>query len=426
LKIVKQEKNGSRVSLEFEVNYKEYLQAVDKVYKEAARSVKIPGFRPGKAPKSMLEKQFDKNAINDRAADFIMQEAYPAILKETGLRPVDYPSYKVISVKEEESCLLGVEVDVEPEVTLGKYKGLKAEKKERAIEEKDLDAYIKSILEQSAQLKEVSDRAAREGDIAELDIEGSCEGKQEEDLSQRSLPILLGDNRIAPDFDKNIYEMEIGSSKEFSVDLPQDYFIFRFAGKKADFKVSLNKLIERDLPEFNDEYVSKISSFKTVEEYRSDLRRRFEESARLEEEARLKDSLLEAVSLESKVDIPRSIVEREIDSMADETRANLERSGLTLEGYLASRKTDMAGFRSQLFQGASSRAKAKLVLRAIAKAEGVEAAEEELQKEIEAAALESGAQVQDYSSNPAVRDYIKDHLLRRKAMDIIVRDAKIK
>ena len=412
--------------MEVEVDYKSYLEAVDKVYKEASQSVKVAGFRPGKAPKSMLEKHFDKGAIDDRAADFIMHTVYPEIIKEAKLLPIDFPVYKIISTKGEVSCLLSVEVDVEPKVELGKYKGLKAEKKEKKIEEKDLDGYIKSILEQSAVMKEISDRAAKEGDIAELNIEGICEGQTEDDLSQRSLPILLGDNRIAPDFDSNICGMEIGTEKEFSLQLPKDYFIPKFAGKEVKFKVSLIKVVERNLPEFNDEYVSKISSFKTVEEYRADLRKRFEDSAKFETEAQMKDALLETACAESKVDIPASIINRETDAMVDETRANLERSGLTMEGYLASRKIDLAALRAQLLTGATSRAKAKLVLRAVGEAEKVEVTEEDMQKEIEAAALESGAQASDYASNPGIKEYIKDYLLRRKAMDIIVRDANIK
>ncbi|MEK7376203.1 MAG: trigger factor [Candidatus Margulisiibacteriota bacterium] len=426
MKIVKQEQKGSKVSLEVEVDYKAYLEAVDKVYKEASQSVKVAGFRQGKAPKSMLEKHFDKGAIDERAADFIMHIVYPEIIKEAKLLPVDFPVYKIISTTEEVSCLLSLDVDVEPEVILGKYKGLKAQKKEKKIEEKDLDGYIKSILEQGAVMKETSGRPAKEGDVVELDIEGAIEGTVEDDLSQRSLPILLGDNRIAPDFDANIHGMEIGAEKEFSSRLPKDYFIPRFAGKDVKFKVALIKLIERDLPDFNDEYVSKISSFKTVEEYRADLRKRFEESARFEAEAQMKDSLLETVCAESKVDIPSAILNRETDAMVDETRANLERSGLTLDGYLASRKTDMAALRAQLLTGAASRAKAKLVLRAIGEAEKVEVTEEDLQKEIEAAALESGARASDYGANQGIRGYIKDYLLRRKAMDITVRDANIK
>ena len=426
MKIVKQEQKGSKVSFDVEVDYKAYLDAVDKVYKEASQSVKVAGFRPGKAPKSMLEKHFDKGAIDERAADFIMHTVYPEIIKEAKLLPVDFPVYKIISTTDGGSCLLSVEVDVEPEVTLGKYKGLKAEKKEKNIEEKDLDGYIKSILDQSAVMKEKLDSPAKEGDIAELDIEGECEGSVEDDLSQRSLPILLGDNRIAPDFDANIYGMGIGTEKEFTLSLPKDYFIPRFKGKGVKFKVSLKKLIDRILPEFNDEYVSKISSFKTVVEYRADLRQRFEESVRLEAEAQMKDNLLETVCAESKVDIPVSIINRETDAMVDETKANLERSGLNMEGYLASRKMDMAALRSQLLTGAVSRAKAKLVLRAIGEAEKLEVTEEDMQKEIEAAALESGAQASEYSANPGIKDYIKDYLLRRKAMDIIVRDANIK
>jgi trigger factor len=425
LKIVKQSKDGNKVSLEIEVDHSQYSGALEKVIKEAASTMKIPGFRPGKAPEAVVRQNLNMEFAKEKALDKVVNSLYPSILKEASIDPVDYPAWKMISEEEGVKCVVSFEVEVMPEVVLGKYSGLKAEKKSSAVEDKEIDDYIKSVQEEGAKMSAVA-RPVRSGDIAELNVYGSVGGKPEPRLSQERLPILVGDNRIAPGFDANIENLGEGASAEFSIMLPKDYYIKEFAGKEALFKATVLKVIERLLPEFNDEFVKKISSFETVEAYRQDVRNRIEEFKKRKNEDELKDSLLEQVSASSKIDIPSAMLRRETDAMLGELENNLKRQGLTVESYLKSRRIEMDALRRELSGPAASRVKAKLVLKAVADKEKIEFTEDDFAAELKLLAKDSGSSEAELMNREGVREYIKDYVLRRKALDFVVENAKIK
>lgn len=425
MKIVKQNKEGNKVSLEIEVDYQQYSAALEKVIKDAASTMKIPGFRPGKAPEAVVRQNVNMEFAKEKALDQVVSSLYSDILKEASLDPVDYPVWRSIAVEEGVKCTFLFEIEVMPEVVLGKYSGLKAERKSSAVEEKEVEDYVRSIQEEGAKISEVS-RPARAGDITELNVAGSLDGHPEPRLSQEKLPILLGDNRIAPGFDAHIENMEVGASSEFTIDLPKDYYIKEFAGKQAAFKVTLLKVIERILPEFNDEFVKKISSFESAEAYKQDVKNRIEEFKRKKSEEELKDSLLEQVSASSKVDVPDAMLRREVDAMIGELEINLKHQGLTVDSYIKSRRIDMSALRKELSASAASRVKAKLVLKAVADKEKLEFTEDDLAAELKILARDAGTSDAELMQRDGIREYIKDYVLRRKALDFIVENAKIK
>lgn len=425
MKILKQAKDGNKVSLEIEVPYSDYSSALEKVIKEAASTMKIPGFRPGKAPESVVKQNLNMAFAREKALDQIVSGLYSSILKEASIDPVDYPSWRMTGVEEGVKCTFAFEVEVMPEVSLGKYSGLKAEKKRSDVDEKEIDDYVRSVQEEGAKMGPVS-RPVISGDIAELNVYGSVDGKPEPRLSQERLPILVGDNRIAPGFDSNIESLSEGASTEFDLELPKDYYIKEFAGKKASFKVSVLKVIERILPEFNDEFVKKISSFESVEAYRQDVSSKIGDFKKRKSEEELKDSLLEQVSASSKIDIPQAMTGRETDAMVGELENNLKRQGLSVDSYLKSRRIDMEALRKELSGPAASRVKAKLVLKAVADKEKLEFTEEDFATELALLAKDSGVPEAELMQREGVREYVKDYVLRRKALDFIVENAKIK
>lgn len=425
MKILKQTKDGNKVCLEIEIDHAQFASAIEKVMQEASLTMKIPGFRPGKAPASVIKQNINEEFAKEKALDRVVSGLYSSILKESSIEPIDYPNWKMVSVEEGVKCVFSFEAEVMPEVALGKYTGLKAEKKSCVVEDKEIDDYVKSIQEEGAKISEVS-RPVHSGDIAELNVAGSIEGKPEPRLSQERLPILVGDNRIAPGFDSNIENLEAGASTEFTIELPKDYYIKEFAGKKAVFKVSVLKVIERILPEFNDEFVKKISSFENVEAYRQDVKTRIEEFKKRKSEEELNDALLEQVSASSNIDIPSAMQRREIDAMIGELEVNLKRQGLTVDSYIKSRRMDMQALRKELLPAATSRVKAKLVLKAVADGEKLEFTEDDFAAEMKLLAKDSGASEAELMQREGVREYVKDYVLRRKALDFIVENAKIK
>lgn len=425
MRIVKQKKEQNRVFLEIEVDYSQYFEQLQKVIKEAAQKIKVPGFRVGKAPESIVKQHINMEYAKQTALDDIVQNLYGQIIKEANIEPVDYPTWKLIKENDNGKCIFTIEVDVIPEVTLGKYIGLNVEKESTKVDESEVDDYIRHIQEEGAVVKEVF-RPAKEKDIVELDIKGYVDGKEEVKLSQDKLPILLGENRIAPNFDENIYGMNIGEIKEFVLTLPKDYFIQEFSQKEVLFKVKLNRVIERILPEFNDDYVKRISSFENVESYKADVKKRIEEFKKEKSEEKLKDDLLSQIIANSKVDLPDSMIKREIEQMLNELETNLSKQGLDINSYLKSRKIDLNTLKRELYPPSQARVKAKLVLNAIANKEKIEFTEDDFASEVKQIAQNLGLSEAEVMAQDGIRDYIKDYVLRRKALDFVVKNAKIK
>jgi len=424
LKILKQAKEGNRVSLEIEIDYSQFLDQFNKVIKDASYKIKIPGFRPGKAPESILRQHINIDYAKQKALDDIVQILYPDIIKESKIEPVDYPFWKIISEKEGEKVVFLFEVDVMPEVELGKYKGLKGKRQSYSVEEKEVTDYIKAVQEEGSVLKEVN-RPAKNGDVVELDVAGFVDGSQKEQLSQNRLPILLGDDRIAPGFDAHIENLNIGDEVEFSLTLPKDYFIKDFAGKNVLFKVKLNKVVERNLPEFNDEYVKRISSFENVEDYKKDVKNRIEEFKKRRSDDELKDNLLEQIISNSKVEIPNALIKRETDIMINELEESLSKQALSIDSYLKSRRMTLEDLKKELVSQAQTRIKAKLVLRAIAEKENIEFTEDDFSTEVKKLAKDLNVSDAEIIAKEGIREYIKDFVLRRKALDFVVENAKL-
>lgn len=426
MKILKKEVISNHAKLEIEVEHEEFKSEYNKVINEAASTVRIPGFRPGKAPLNIVEKNINQEFVNEKALEYIIEKNFAQIIKESGVEPIEMPRWSMISADKDGKCIFSFEADVVPEVKLGQYKGIKLKKNEVKVEEKDIDDYVKSVIEQGANIHEVSDRPAAIGDIVEIDISGSMDGVDIADLNRRSLPVLLGENRIAQGFDENIEGMNIGEHKKFALEMPADHPAKDFAGKKVDFNVNLIRIAQRDLPDFDDEFVKKISSFNSVKEYRENIRKKLEAMAGAKAEAEMKDSAIATVSSGAFVDIPQSLIRRESDMMIDEMDANLRGDNVTIEDYLRSKRTSLDALREEIRPMANSRAKAKLVLRNVAKAENLTVTEEELDKEIEQIAKDSGNPKEQYKNNGSILENIKDYKLRAKALDLIIENANIK
>lgn len=425
MKILNQEQKGSRVFLEIGIEYPLYKKNYESVFREAANTIKIPGFRPGKAPRNILEQNINLDFVKEKSLDRFIEDNYSQIIKESKIEPVDFPKWKLKSVDETSGCVFNLEVDVQPEVKLAKYIGIKAERKEKTIADADVDDYVNRMLESSAKINEITDRTVKSGDIAELDIEGSINGIVQEALSQRALPILVGDNKIAPGFDQNIEGMSIADEKEFNINLPQDYYIKEFIGSEAAFKVKVKRIFERIIPLLDDEFAKKISSFNSAQEYKADIKSRLEKAAIEEAEGTLKDQILENISSASSVEIPDGLVWRETELMLDELNENLSKSQLSIEDYLNSRKMTKDDLVKELKPSAGARTKAKLVLRTIAEKENFAITDEELDNEITDIAAQNSQNKEDYLKNESMKGYIKDYLLRRKALDLIFEKADI-
>jgi FKBP-type peptidyl-prolyl cis-trans isomerase (trigger factor) len=341
MKIRSNTREGNKIILEVEEEYSTFTKAVDQTLLEAGKELRIPGFRPGKAPREMIEKAVDRKVVESRAAQDLIGDLYPAIIDETGIDPVDFPNVEILQLKKKQSFVFKLTIDVYPEVKLGKYKGLKVEKKKVQLSDEDVMTVLGNFQQ----------RLAKTGP----------DGKKEE--------------------------------------LPLD-----------------------------DAFAKKISHFGTLAELKLEVRQTLLKDRQAQAESELKNNLIAEAANLAQVDIPLGMIEREVDIMLDELKTSLAGSGLSVEGYLKGIKKDAQTLREELRKSAEVRVRGKVVLRQVAEAEKIEISEAEMQEEIKGLASTSGKSVEEMGKelDPTARKFVKDYMLRRKALDLLVEKAKIK
>ncbi len=341
MKITSQKREGNKITLEIETEYSAFTKAVDQTLLEAGKEINIPGFRPGKAPKDMVKKAVNPDYLEAQAAQKLISELYPRIIDESKIEPVDFPNVEIVQQKKKKPFIFKIVVDVYPEVKLGKYKGLKVEKKSTKVTEADIEKVLGNL----------QDRFAKPGP----------DGKKE------TLPL-------------------------------------------------------------GDEFAKKVSRFGTLAELKNEVKTAMLKDRQSQAESDVKNTLIAAASAEAKVDVPSGMIEREIDMMIDELRANLAQTGLTFEDYLKGIKKEVKDMRDEIRQPAEMRIKGKVVLRAVAEAEKVKVSPEEMEEEFKKLAASTGEDLEDLKKRVKADGvkFIEDYMLRQKALDLILDKAKIK
>ncbi|MCX5725745.1 MAG: trigger factor [Candidatus Saganbacteria bacterium] len=428
MKILKQEREGNKVKLEVELPYSLLEAEKNKAFNEVAAEISIPGFRKGKAPRAVLERNINKDAVTDRAVQNLIQDNYPKVIDEVKIEPVDFPEVNVLRQEEGKPFAFSVSVDVYPEVKLGKYKGIEAKKKDTAVTDNEVENFIKDLQDRFAKLKEVISRGIENDDLVMLDLEASSEGKGIKALSRKGVAISIGKGQITPEFDSELMGLSTGSEKEFKLKMPTDHPIQEAAGKEVLFKVKPIRIAEKELPALDQEFVGKFSTAGSPEKFREETKKRLTEEKIRTAEEEVKNEVVEKVIEEANVEIPDGMIRRETDLMVDELRHSLLREKLTLDDYLKSVKKNEEKLREELKGGATKRVLAKITLRAVSEKENIKVEEEDLGIEIAALAKEEGGEAGEFKEKigESGKEYIKDYLLRRKALDFLVTKAKIR
>jgi trigger factor len=427
LKIIKQEKSGNKVKLEIEVAYSSFKSMSKRAFDEAASTLAIPGFRKGKAPKNISEQYLNQDAINDRAAQNLISDLYPQIIKETNIEPVDYPNVVVKNLKEKEPFVFSLEVAVYPEVKLGKYKGIKIESESEEVTEKELSDFIGGLRERVAKLEEVVGRGIENEDIVEIDVAASSGEEDVKSLSGNKVGLVIGRGQFTPEFDEQLKGLTVGAEKQFELKIPDSHPVKDVAGKAVKFRVLPKKISRRQLPPLDDEFAKEIANAPSLEEFNKNVKQRLAESKKAQVEAEVKNKSIEEVAKGISADIPEGMIRRETDLMVDELKGTLAKDRMTYENYLRMTRKSEKEVRDQFKKGAEARVKSKLALRAIALKENLELKDEDIDAEIKVLAGSSGEKPDKFRSTvgESGMEYIKDYLLRRKALEFIIANAKI-
>lgn len=422
----KWEKTGTNDGvLTFSIEQAEIQKGLTTAFNKVKGNLNVPGFRKGKVSRQVFNRMYGEEALYEDALNAVLPEAYEAAVKEAGIDPVSQPKIDVDSMEKGQDWVIKAEVTVKPEVKLGDYKELTVEKQDREVTEEDVDARIKREQEAQAELVIKEDEAAENGDTVVIDFEGFLGEETFEGGKGENYSLELGSNSFIPDFEDQLVGVKAGESKEVNVTFPEDYQAEDLAGKDAVFKVTVHEVKAKELPELDDEFAKDVDdSVETLaelkEKYRKELTETKEKAA---EDAKDEAAIRQAVENAEIVELPHSMVHDEVHRSMDEFLNNMQRQGISPEMYYQLTGSTEADLHQQFEGEAETRVKTNLVIEAIAKAEGLEATEEDIEKEIQELSEAYNMPV-DQIKRVLTEDMLKHDITMKKAVEIVTGTAK--
>ncbi len=409
--------------LEFIIEADTIKGAVSTVYKREAKKYNVPGFRKGKAPRNLIEKMYGSDVFLYDAVNEVFPDEYALALKEAGLEPVGQPEVDLVSASMADGAVLTAIVVVKPEMKLGKYEGLKATKFIEKAKDEDIDSEVEAMRQRNARMI-TREGAAESGDIANINYEGFVDEVPFDGGKDEGHDLTLGSNQFIPGFEDQVIGHSEGEEFDVKVTFPTEYHADNLAGKEAVFKVKINSIQQKELPELDDEFAKDVSEYDTLAELKDSIRKtkqdELDKQADLEVENALIDQVVEAMEGE----IPEEMYENRIDEMARDFSFRLEQQGMNLPTYMQYTGMDEASFRDGFKESAEKQVKIRLALEAVVKAQEIVATEEDLEAEVNRIAEAYNMEKEQVEKLVPVEDVKKD-LAVNKAIDHIKSSAKI-
>lgn len=401
-----------------------YRRAVAKI----ADSAKIPGFRKGKAPRNIIEMRFGKAALKQEAFEIVINKLYGQALEQEKLVPVDEPRLESSVFEEGQDCRLVVKVTVKPQPVLGQYKGLQVEKKEVTITDEQVEAQVEELRQRHAKMEVAEEgHVIAKGDFAIIDFAGTIDGEAFSGGEGKGYPLEVGSNSFIPGFEDQLVGCSKGDAVDVDVTFPEDYHVKDLAGKHAVFKVNIQDVKRRVLPELTDEYVAANSPAKTVEELRASYKERLQQAADAESKAAYENALISLAVKNATFTVPPVMIEQRMDQMVEELRLSLENRKLSMAMYKQYTGLDDAAIRENQRAGAEENVKVDLVLDAIAEAEKIQVDMADVDAEVGAISSQHGAdmnQVKKIIRDNGTFGLLLANIRRRKAARVVIDSAQ--
>lgn len=428
MKITKNKLDGFTVTLEMEEDYAEVEKAMEPAFKEVVKDFKYPGFRPGKIPRPVFEKQFGTAIIVEQASTIVMNECYRKALEETKLLPVDYPKdIKVNKLEKGKPFSFSLKVDIEPEVKAKKYKGLKVEKGDATLKEEEINAQLERLRENFAEFKD-ADRPVKSEDLVTYSIKAFDGDKAVEIWTKENSGTRVGMKNISEEFDAQLIGMKKNEPKTFTLKMKDDHFVKEVAGKEIRFEVTVTALKEKALPELNDEFAKKVAGKEKLQELIDEIKEHYGKHKAEEVEQKFKDELMKELVKNNDFELPPAMIETETENMLNTLSGQLGQSKLKLEDYAALTGKTLDQMKDEYKTVAADRVKIRLLLKAIAKEEEIKPTDADIDKELEKIANDMKkplAEVKEKLSEH-VREHITGYLTDEKTLEFLVNNAKIK
>lgn len=425
LQVEKLENNMAKLTIE--VPAEELEKAIEDAYRKSKNKISIPGFRKGKVPRKVIEQMYGREIFYEDAANILIPDVYEKELAECTEEVVSSPKIDVVQIEAGKPFIFTAEVALKPEVTLGKYKGVKAPKADTAVTDDEVSAEIDREREKNSRTVDVADRAVQKGDIATIDFEGFVDGTAFEGGRGSNYPLTIGSGAFIPGFEDALIGVEIGRETEVNVTFPEDYQATELAGKAAVFKCTVNKLQEKLLPELDEEFVEEVSEESdTVEEYKEEIRKKLADRKEADAKTAKEDAVIEAVIAGAKMDIPDAMVDTQQRQMVQDYAERLQSQGISMEQYMQFTGMTAQMLMEQVKPQALKRIQSRLVLEAVVAAEKLEASEEDFEEEAktmgEAYKMDAD-KVKELLGESGKKQVMQD-ICVRKAVEFLVENAK--
>ena len=415
------EKN--RYELQFSVDKAKFDAAVNNVYRKQVKNIAVPGFRKGKAPRSIIEKMYGTGVFYEDAINDLIPDAYTEALKEAAIDVVGQPEFDVVSI-DENGLVLSAKVYVKPEVEIKDYLGIEVEKEVTPVSDEDVDREIETIRERNSREIDVTDRAAELGDTTVIDFEGFCDGVAFEGGKGTDYALKLGSGSFIPGFEEQIVGKSIDDEFDVNVTFPTEYHAEDLAGKDATFKVKIHAITKVELPELDDDFAKDVSEFDTFAEYKADVKAKIEKRHETAAENAVEDKLVEALIEKLEADIPEPMFVAETENFVRDYDTRLRSQGLDLNTYFKYTGMTLDSLREQMRPQAERQVKARLALEKIAVLENLEATEEDINSEYEKIANAYGIELEQVKAS-IDSEAIAADMKVQKAMELVKEKAVV-
>ena len=410
----------SQVVLTIEVGAAEFEAAVEKAYRKLRRKINVPGFRPGKAPRKIIEGMYGAEVFYEEAINIAFPEAYEAAVKEKELQVVGYPTVELEGECTKDGFTFKATAPVYPEVTLGQYKGLSAPKDEVKVTAADVDERVKILQDRNTRLVSV-DREAKEGDTAVIDFEGFLDGKPFDGGKGENHSLELGSHSFVPGFEEQVIGMKAGDEKDIDITFPEDYHK-DLAGKAVVFKVKVHEVKEKEVPALDDEFAKDVSEFDTLKDLKADLKKKITEERQKDADRAFEDALMEQVAANITADVPDAMVEGQARQFLENFKTQIVQQGIPYDQYMKMTGMDEKKLLEDAKEPALRQVRLDLALAAIIKAENIEASDEEVEAEFQKLADQYGMDL-EMVKKYLQADQIKDQVTTQKAVAVVVDSA---
>jgi trigger factor len=412
----------SRLQIDFELPPERLSRAVEEAVRRIARETRIPGFRPGKAPRVMLERYLGPTAILDEAVEQLVDEAFREAMRESDLAPLTSPEVDVTQAEEGKPLIFKAVVQVRPEVKLGNYADFNFKPEVNPVDATMVEKVLDELRDAQGRLEPVSDRGAKKGDYAVIGFVGTRDGVPFDGGTSERMPLVIGEDRLIPGFEDNLLGAEKGEERDFDIVFPDDYQEESLRGQTAHFAVQVKEIREKILPVADDEFARSVGKFADMGELEDELRKRLEENALDHARHEFAEKIIDYATANAKVEPPDVLIDQEIEVMHDELRSALGRQGIGEEAYLKVVGKTSEELHAEFRPQAEKRVKTLLVLSEIAKAKGVEVPDVTVEAEIEKARLRyaKDQSMVRYFESERGRNYIRSTIRRSRTVEQLV------